>query len=172
MNIRKIASLFLLAASLLAAAPAPARAEPPRLNYAQLTDLADSLVKMDGAERAYENVALGGGQTATRILRVPYDLRTPVRVALANDLSKVKVGLAAYEQKRQLALNTVSPGAPEKVQSDPALLAKFATAWNVATAETVPVDLELVTLDDLNLEKNKDLPGTTISGLAPIIKPK
>lgn len=157
---------------LFAVSAAVCFADPVKLRFNAITDLVGSLREMDGVEKVYENVAGQNGATNTRILRVPYDLKTPVRIALAKDLSALKQALDAFEQKRQVALNTVSPGAPERVQNDPALLAKFVTAWNAAVLEPVIVDLVLISEEDLNLDKNKDLPGSVLSGLGPIIKTK
>lgn len=147
-------------------------ADPVKLKFQPLAELNGALQSLDGSERAYENVSLPNGQTGTRVLRVPFDLKAAVRIGIARDISAVKFALESFEAKRQIILLQVSPGAPEKIQNDPALLAKFMTAWTEATKDPITVDLFLLTEEDLNLDKNKDLANATIAGLAPIIKPK
>ncbi len=145
-------------------------ADTVKLKFSALAELGASLKEMDGADKPYENVQTNQG-AVTRILKVPYDLKTPVRIALAKDLVVVRAALDAFEQKRQRIIAEVSPGAPEKIQIDQALMTKFINAWNIATTEPVTVDLQLISSDDLNLDKNKELPGTVVAGLTPLLKP-
>lgn len=170
MNTRTITTVF--AALLALAFSLTARAEPVKLKFQQISDLSVALAQLDGTERAYENVALPNGQTTTRILRVPYDLKTAVRIGIARNIATIKTALEAFEAKRQSLLAQVSPGSPEKIQNDPQLLAKFIALWNESTKEPLSLDLVVFAEDDLNLEKNKDLANATIAGLSPLLAAK
>lgn len=154
----------LLAAFL--AASVFAFAEPIKLKFTDLAELGAALRSLDGSEKEVKTSDQG-----TRIIKVPLDLKPAARIAVARNLAAVRTALDAFETQRQRLLQTVSPGAIEKIQTDPALLGKFAQLWTDLVKEPVVIDVVLITEEQLNLDANKEIAGSTLAGLAPILSP-
>ncbi len=109
------------------------------------------------------------GKDPAKLVKTPYDLKAATRIAIARNLVATQTALEAFEVSRQKALQTISPGAPEKVQTNQELLAKFLDLWAKETAEPVTIDLALIHEDALNLDANPNIPGTVLAGLTPIL---
>lgn len=154
----------LFAACLLLASIASA--EPIKIKFQDLAELGGSLRSLDGVDREVKTSDQG-----VRILRTPFDLKPSARISIAKDLSAVRAALDAFEQQRQALLQRVSPGAIEKVQTDVALLGKFAQLWTDLVKEPVTIDVATLSEADLNLEANKEITGTILAGLAPVLAP-
>ncbi len=161
---KKRSLLFVVAA--LCAASLSAFADPIKIKFVDLAELGGALRSLDGTEREVKTSDQG-----TRIIKVPLDLKPAARIAVAKNLSAVRGALDAFESQRQVLLQRVSPGAIEKVQQDPALLGKFAQLWNDYIKEPVVLEVTLLTEEQLNLDANKEIGGTTLAGLAPILAP-
>lgn len=161
----KIPNLFLLVASLVFAAVC--FAEPTKLKFNTLAELGNSLRSLDGLEKSVDQ----GKDTPAKVVLVPWDFKPATRIAFARDLAAVRLALEAFEATRQALLKSLAPTGPEKVASDPALLAKFVVGWNDAIKDPVTVDLVLIAEDDLKLDANA-LPPSIITGLLPILKTK
>ena len=157
-NILFLAAFF--AASVLTVA------EPIKIKFADLAELGAALRSLDGTEKEVKTSDQG-----TRIIKVPLDLKPAARIAVARNLSTVRTALDAFESQRQALLQRVSPGAIEKIQTDPALLGKFAQLWTEIVKEPVSIDVVLLTEDQLNLEVNKEITGSVLAGLTPILVP-
>lgn len=153
--------------AVLALSVASLRADTVKVKFSELAELGASLRGLDGAEREVKTSDQG-----TRVIRVSFDLKPAARIAIAKNLSAVRTALEAFEAQRQSILQSVSPGAPEKVQTDPALLAKFADAWNALAREPVAIEVAMISEDQLNLEANKEITGTILAGLAPVLSAK
>lgn len=144
-----------------------AAAEQVKLKYSQLVDLASALRSLDGYPKVIDQ-----GKEPAKVLTVPFDFRATARMAIARDLVAVVAALDAFETSRQKALQTASPGAPEKVATSPELLAKFLELWNKEIGEPVTIDLALLSEESLNLEANTNITGTALAGLTPVIASK
>lgn len=143
---------------------ASASAETIKIKFQDLAELGGALRSLDGSEKEVKTSDQG-----TRIIRSPFDLKPAARIAIAKDLAAVRGALDAFEQQRQAILQRVSPGAIDKVQTDVALLGKFAQLWNDLVKEPVVVEVVLITEEQLNLEANKEIGGTVLAGLSPIL---
>lgn len=142
-----------------------ASAEPVKIKFQDLAELGGSLRALDGTEREVKTSDQG-----TRLIRVPLDLKPAARIAIAKNLSAVRTALDAFESQRQALLQKVSPGAIDKVQTDPSLLGKFAQLWTELLKEPVTIDLTPIAEDQLNLEANKEITGSVLAGLTPVLK--
>jgi hypothetical protein len=156
--------LGLLASFVLAVS---ASAETIKIKFNDLAELGASLKSLDGVEKTVNTSDQG-----TRVIKTSFDLKASARIAIAKDLAIVRTALEAFETQRQLLLERVSPGAIQRVQADPALLAKFVALWNDYTKEAVAIDVVMLTEADLNLDVNKDIGGSILAGLGPILKAK
>lgn len=148
------------------AASALAFAEPVKIKFTDLAELGAALRSLDGTEKEVKTSDQG-----TRIIKVPLDLKPGARIALAKNLSTVRGALEAFETQRQALLQRVSPGSIEKIQTDPALLGKFAQLWTDLIKEPVTIDAVFITEEQLNLDTNKEITGSVLAGLAPILAP-
>lgn len=156
--------LGLLASVLLAVS---ASAETLKIKFNDLAELGAALKSLDGVEKTINTSDQG-----TRVIKTSFDLKASARIAIAKDLAAVRTALEAFETQRQLLLDRISPGAIQKVQADPTLLAKFISAWNDYTKEPIALDVTLLAEADLNLDVNKDIGGSVLAGLSPILKTK
>jgi hypothetical protein len=157
---------FLILAASLVFAASIATADTIKIKFNDLAELGGALRSLDATEKEVKTADQG-----TRIIKVPLDLKPAARIAVAKNLASVRGALEAFEQQRQALLQRVSPGAIEKIQSDQALLGKFAQAWNDLIKEPIVLDVVLITDEQLNLEANKEIGGTVLAGLAPILAP-
>ncbi len=139
------------------------QAEPVKIKFNDLAELGAALRALDGNDKSIQT------SEGTRVIRVPLDLKASARIAIARNLSAVRTALEAFEQQRQQLLQQVSPGAIQKVQNDPELLTKFLVLWTEATKDPVTLDLQLLTEEQLSLEANKEITGSVLAGLAPIL---
>ncbi|HEY0966926.1 MAG TPA: hypothetical protein VGD88_06025 [Opitutaceae bacterium] len=140
-------------------------AESLKLKYAQLVELGSALSALDGAQRV---VPQGDGKPSA-VVFTAYELGGKTRLVIARNVAAIKTPLEAFEQTRQALLKQVSPGAPEKVATDPELTAKFIALWNDATKDPVTVDLAKIPEDDLKLDANA-VPPSVLTALLPILK--
>lgn len=155
----------LFAALLALAVSASVHAEAVPVKFAELVELGGSLAVLDGIEHEVKTSDQG-----TRIIRIPLDLKAAPRIAIAKDIAAVRTALAGFESQRMKLLQTVSPGAIEKVQGDPVLLAKFRQLWEDYIKDAVKIDVVLLTEEQLNLDANKEIVGSVLAGLSPILK--
>lgn len=141
-------------------------AEPVKIKFTDLAELGAALRSLDGTEKEVKTSDQG-----TRIIKVPLDLKPGARIAIAKNLATVRGALDAFETQRQALLQKVSPGAIEKIQTDQVLLGKFAQLWTDLVKEPVVIDVQLITEEQLNLDTNKEITGSVLAGLAPILAP-
>ena len=151
-------------ALLALATAALASAEPVKLKFPEIVELGASLRALDGAEKEVKT------DQGIRVIRVPLDLKASARIAIAKNLAVVRTALDAFEAQRQRTLQTVNPGAVEKIQTDQTLLTKFVLAWNEVVKEPVTLDVTLIAEDQLNLDTNKEITGSVLAGLTPVLK--
>ncbi len=144
---------------------ATALAEPAKLKFAELVDLKGALLVLDGIPKEIRTA------DGSKIIRVPLDLKAATRIAASKNLAAVNPALDAIEAQRQVILQKVSPGAPEKIDSDQGLKAKFFELWNsYVEKNAVTVEVVKMTEESLNLEVNKEITGSVLAGLAPVLK--
>lgn len=158
-------SRTILFAALVAFFVSSVSAESIKLKFQDLAELGGALKALDGLEKPVQTSDQG-----TRIIRVPFDLKPAARLAIAKDLTAVRAAMEAFEQQRQVLLQRVSPGAIEKVQTDPSLLGKFSDLWTALIKEPIAVDVTFLTEEQLNLDANKEIVGSMLAGLSPIIR--
>ncbi len=158
-------SRTILFAALVAFFVTSASAENIKLKFQDLAELGSALKGLDGLEKEVQTSDQG-----KRIIRVPFDLKPAARIAIAKDLTAVRGALDAFEQQRQVLLQRVSPGAIEKVQTDIVLLGKFSELWNAFVKEPITIDVTFLTEEQLNLDSNKEIVGSMLAGLTPILK--
>ena len=138
-------------------------ADTIKIKFQDLAELGLALKSLDGTEREVKT------DQGSKIIRIPFDLKPTARITIAKDLLAVRTAMDAFEQQRQALLQRVSPGAIEKVQTDAILLGKFAQLWADLIKEPVAIDIAFLTEDQLNLEANREITGTIIAGLTPVL---
>ncbi len=156
----------LVAAFLLVSIPLRADPVKVKLKFDDILALSGSLSVLDGIPHEVKTSDQG-----SKIIRVPLDLKPGARIAAAKNIAAIKLALEGFEAQRVKLLNDVSPGAPERVAKDDAMNARFTVLWNAYVKEAVALDLESMTEEQLNLDANREITGSVLAALAPLLSP-
>ena len=160
-------NLKLLLPVLLSLTALPAPADTLKLKVSEILSLHDGLSALDGYQK---EVPQGEGQPS-RIIAAGYKFSAKVKWAVADDLAAVAKVKAVYDAAVLATVKAVSPdGTGEAIDKSPALKARFSDEVRKLQELEKPVDLTLLTREDLNLDVNAGIPGTVLTWLAPILK--
>lgn len=166
---RKIA--LILAAAFFAAS---ALAENVKLKVGQVLALQAGLAALDGyVKEVPQGKGPDGQDLPPKIIAGSYKLTAKTKWAVADNLTALKRIVESYAAAEIKTIKEVSPdGTGEAIDKSPALLAKYSDEIRKLRDVDVPggVELILVTREDLNLDVNQNIPGSALTGLAPILK--
>ena len=154
-----IAILGLALAQVAFAAPA---SESIKLSFYQIPALVAALGQLDGADRVVDQ----GKDKPAIVVKAPYDLSPATRRAIAHNVAALQEAFKAINDARLADLAKASPGAPEKVEKDPALIAKFTELFS--KHDSLDVKIERLSEDELSANP---IPPTLLVDLRPILTP-
>jgi hypothetical protein len=143
------------------------RAETLKLAVKDTLALNASLTALDGFDREISQ----GKDLPSKIIRGGYSFNAKTAWAIADDLAETKRAQENYDSARLAAIKEISPdGTGDAIDKSPALAAKFSEKMRAVLDLVKPINLTLISRDDLNLEVNKMIPGSVLAGLAPVIQ--
>lgn len=146
----RLFALFVLSAAGVFAVPA-------HLSFTQAQEAIGALQGLDG----YTVLDANNFRTVLN-----YDLKGQTRRNIAEDLNILKAAVLALQQTAA-KIKAADGLNPDGTGGTPAQKTKADADWADATRSPLELDLKVITIDDLNLDANKTLPGSIIAALAP-----
>lgn len=150
---RVVCALAILLLSIVAA-----EAKSFSLTLANQIALLDALKQLDFYERTIKEA--GGTE---RVMRESYKFSSTVRFNVAKAIAAIAVNVEAYNKARQAAFMAAANGKSLLKQGD-AELAAFQDQDLKLLQNVVPVELEPLKVEDLDLEHNA-IPGSVLASL-------
>jgi hypothetical protein len=154
---------------LFAALAAPALAVPQTIRLQDALAMRDAVA---GVLKGHVVVTQGAKDQQPVVTVEPFDIGTPALIALGHDKRALSDAVQAYDDFRGLvqSQNGITGRADDSHESVVKANQQL-TEW-VAKHPTVSVDLEPISLDDLQLAKNKFDNDAVFGVLGPILKTK
>lgn len=156
--------LKIAAVTIFVAWPLVASAEPISLTMAQVLDAVNALSALDGHDQVIKDGAV------EKSVHVPYQFSGGARLAIAEDLRKLKAAVSDFQTARNAKImeltkggGAIKPGSPEEAE-----LGKTLTDMLAMKKE---MNLTRLTRDDLGLmaPSNNPIPPTDIAGLGDLL---
>lgn len=165
----KTKTMFLLAALAFATA---AFADTVKLKVSTILELHEGLSALDGFQKEIpQGKDQNGNERPSLVMPVGYKFSAKAKWAIADNLAAVKKAKATYDAAVLATVKSVSPdGTGEAIDKSPVLKARFSDEVRKLQELEKPIELSLLTREDLNLEANSNIPGTVLTWISPIVK--
>lgn len=156
--------IILLFAALL---PAVAFCTPVTIKTSEAIAMRDAITSVLHGQLT---ITPGAKDSAPVVAYVPFDIGSDTLIALAHDKHAINAALSDLDDQRSAAMT--ANGITGRTDDTRDAVAKANAAWAAALKKipNVTLDLDTVTLDGLNVSKNKFNNDDIFDALAPILK--
>ena len=143
-----------------------ALAEPVSLSVAQALGISGALNALDSHDQVIKDGSV------EKVVKVPYQLSGQVRLAIAQDLTKLKAVVADFQTARNGKIAELAPDG-KTIPPGSDLEQKFGRELTEMLGVKQDLDLTKLSVKDLGLESaNNPIPPSVLSELSPLLLDK